>query len=163
MKIVIFDNITNKEKADAIEKLIKQSSPSQDFFLLVVLSVVMASIGLLMNNVAVIIGSMLIAPVLFPILGIAMGVVMVDRKLIGRSFGVLLKSFIIAVVASAVVTLFMYPYNEDWYLTSEILLRINPGLQDAVIALIAGPWYCYFCCIGSSFGCYWYWYCSFGC
>lgn len=92
MNITLFTELTEKEKAQAIEDLIYNASPRQDFFLMVVLSVLMATFGLLLNSPAVIIGSMLVAPILFPILGLSMGIVMVDSQLIGRSIGTLLKS-----------------------------------------------------------------------
>lgn len=140
MRINIFDNINNKEKADAVDQLIIHSTPRQDFFLLVLLSVLMATTGLLQNNVAIIIGSMLIAPVLYPILGIAMGIVMANAQLIFRSLGTLAKSLVIGVLAAAVVTLLMYtPGSQNlFHITPEIVLRIQPSLSDVAIAIFAG-------------------------
>lgn len=49
---------------------------------------------------------MLIAPILFPILGLSMGIVMVDSKLIGRSVKTILKSMFFAILSATIVTLF---------------------------------------------------------
>jgi len=70
------------------------------------LSVLMATFGLLLNNVAVIIGSMLIAPILYPILGVSLGITMSDSSLISRSSLTLIKSSVVGVFASFVATLF---------------------------------------------------------
>lgn len=139
MKIAIFNNVNNKDKSNALESLIKLSSPRQDFFLLVILSVFMATIGLHQNNVAIIIGSMLIAPVLYPILGIAMGTVMADSQLIIRSIRTFSKSLLIGIVIAALVTLFFNGSEiTAQAITPEILLRIKPSLADAITAIIAG-------------------------
>ena len=138
MRVTIFDNIKHEEKTTAIETLIKYSTPFQSYFLMVMLSVLMATLGLLMNNTAVIIGSMLIAPVLYPLLGLAMGVVMADSKLIFRSLNTFFKSILLSVIAAAVVTLFVVPGATNFQLTSEILSRTTPTLPDATIAIIAG-------------------------
>lgn len=140
MRISIFDNIKTKEKDDAIEVLVKRSTPYQDYFFRVLLALFMASLGLLMNNVAIIIGSMLIAPVLYPIMGLAMGTVMADAKLIYRSLGTFFKSITIGVIGAAVVALLMFPPGGTLplLLTPEILMRTQPTLPDAAIAIIAG-------------------------
>jgi uncharacterized hydrophobic protein (TIGR00271 family) len=138
MRIVVFDNITNKEKSAALKTMIEHSTPRQDFFLLVILSVSMATIGLLQNNAAVIIGSMLIAPVLYPLLGIAMGTVMADKMLISRSLGTLAKSILIGVLASVIVTLLTYVPGDGFEATTEIILRTSPSLLNAATAIIAG-------------------------
>lgn len=139
MRINVFDNIKNEEKQVAIETLIKNSTPFQSFFFMVILSVIMATIGLLMNNIAIIIGSMLIAPVLYPLLGLAMGVAMADGKLIFRSIGTFLQSGVLGLAASVIVTLLMIgPTNSTFELTPEIIIRTIPSLPDATIAIIAG-------------------------
>lgn len=140
MRISVFDSIKTQDKANAIDMLITNSTPRQDFFLLVILSVLMATTGLLQNNIAIIIGSMLIAPVLYPILGIAMGIVMADAKLIFRSLGTLSKSFIVGIAAAIIVTIFTATPGvvTSFAITPEIALRANPSLSDAFIAIIAG-------------------------
>ncbi|MBD3328663.1 TIGR00341 family protein [Candidatus Peregrinibacteria bacterium] len=130
----------SKDKNNAISDLITHSTPRQDFFLFLIFSVCMSTIGLLQNNVAIIIGSMLIAPVLYPILGIAMGTVMANKLLIFRSVRTFFSSFILAIGAGALVTLFFHiPANGDFFeLTPELYLRITPTLADAAVAVIAG-------------------------
>lgn len=140
MRISVFDNIDNKSKSEAVDKLITNSTPRQDFFLLVILSILMATVGLLTNNVAIVIGSMLIAPVLYPIMGIAMGIVMANAKLIYRSLGTLGTSLLIGLAAAIVVTLLAYVPGSGYVfeVTPEITLRTNPALSDVAIAIFAG-------------------------
>lgn len=124
------------DKNNAIEVVIEQSSPKREFFLQVLFSILMASFGLITNSAAVIIGSMLIAPVLYPVIGIGMGLVMSDLKLVMRSTATLGKSLLVAILAAFFIGLF---WSNSFYLTnSEIAERITPSLIHAVIAIVAG-------------------------
>jgi len=132
----LFTNINNKDKSRALEGLIEHSTPSSDFFLLVVLSVLMATFGLLTDDTAVLIGSMLIAPLLYPILSLSMGIIMSDFSLVGRSFNTLLKTMILTVGTAAIITLFFTPNGAEY--THEILARTRPSLIVAAIGAVAG-------------------------
>lgn len=135
MVLVLFNRLTEKDKSNAVKKLISDSTPDQDFFLLVILSVLMATFGLLINSSAVIIGSMLIAPILSPILGLSLGVVIADYKLISRSFYTILKSMAYGISGAAIVT---WLFNSNFENTAEILARTEPSIIYAAIAIIAG-------------------------
>ena len=56
-----FRNVSDRDKSKAVQKLITVSTPDYDFFVMVTLSVLMAALGLWINSVAIVIGSMLIA------------------------------------------------------------------------------------------------------
>lgn len=135
----LFNNIGSRDKSAALRSLIDHSAPSKDFFLFVILSGLMACLGLLIDSSAVIVGSMLIAPVLYPILSLAMGIVMSDSRMIARSFHTLNKSFLYVIGASVVVTLLFTYAQEDFTLTNEILARTNSNdLLYPAIAIVAG-------------------------
>ncbi len=132
----MFNHLSQKDKREAIEDLIHDSTPRPSFFALVILSVLMATFGLLIDNASVIIGSMLIAPILSPILSLAMGIVMSDSMLVVRSGVTLIKSLVIGVVLAAVATLFVSVDNR--VIGGEILSRMEPSLIFFAIAFIAG-------------------------
>ncbi len=134
--ISMFNHLSQKDKREAIEDLIHDSTPRPSFFALVILSVLMATFGLLIDNASVIIGSMLIAPILSPILSLAMGIVMSDSMLVVRSGVTLIKSLVIGVVLAAVATLFVSVDNR--VIGGEILSRMEPSLIFFAIAFIAG-------------------------
>lgn len=131
-----FKLATEEDKSKAVEKLIVESTPDFHFFFLVLLSVLMATLGLLANSAAVIIGSMLIAPILYPVLSLSLGVVISDTKLIYRSFFTLLKAGGLAVLASFAITIFFSRWYGD--ISAEILARTEPSFLYFTIALIAG-------------------------
>ncbi|RJR29286.1 TIGR00341 family protein [Candidatus Microgenomates bacterium] len=136
MPITVFSNFTEKDKDNAVERLISGSTPSQDFFLMVVLSILTATFGLLLNSSAVIIGSMLIAPILNPILSLSLGVIMSDYKVISRSFWTLTKSVLLSITAANIAALLFS--TQFTSITPEIASRAQPSLTYVVIAIIAG-------------------------
>ena len=139
---LLFDSITDDEKIYALKDLIDDSTPRPSFFFLISLSVLMAACGLLINNSAIIIASMLIAPILSPILSLALGIVIADRNLISRSLFTLLKSAGFAIGLSTIVTwaLWNFTSSADFMikLNTEILERIQPSIVYLLIAIIAG-------------------------
>ena len=136
MPVTVFTNFTEKDKTSAVERLISGSTPSQDFFLMVVLSILTAAFGLLMNSGAIIIGSMLIAPILYPVLSLSLGIIMSDNKLISRSFWTLVKSSSLSITASFLATLlFATQFSQ---ITPEIASRAQPSLTSVIVAIIAG-------------------------
>lgn len=136
MPITVFSNFTEKDKDTAVERLISGSTPSQDFFLMVVLSILTATFGLLLNSSAVIIGSMLIAPILNPLLSLSMGIIMSDYKVISRSFWTIVKSVLLSITAANIASLLFS--TQFTAITPEIASRAQPSLTYVVIAIIAG-------------------------
>lgn len=130
-----FQAIDENNKSLVVRKLMKSSTPDFDFFYLTALAVLMATLGLLHNSVAVVIGSMLIAPILYPVLGVALGLVMSNGSVLGRSLLTLGKSFVIGVGFSSLATIF---FGEVGQMTGEILLRTEASLISVVVAIIAG-------------------------
>lgn len=132
----LFNKITVQEKKDATELIFTQSSPSTNFFLMIILSVLMASFGLITNNPTVIIGSMMIAPILYPILGFAMSIVMFDFGLMHHSFVTTLKAIFLSILSSSVISFLLFPQSSGY--TEEILSRIDSSLFSCLIGVIAG-------------------------
>lgn len=129
-----FRIIEEKDKAAVVRKLLENSTPSFDFFYLVGLSVTMATLGLLADSPSIVIGSMLIAPLLYPILGVALGLVMSNFEVLGRSMLTLIKSLVIALVLSVVATLLF----GDGFVTGEMTARIDPSFIHFMVAVVAG-------------------------
>jgi len=130
-----FRAVEEDDKAKAIKKLISDSTPSFDFFLMATLAILMATFGMLLDSPAVVIGSMLIAPILHPILSLSLGISLSNYKIIGRSFYTLVKSIIIGVGSAIVATLF---FSNGEYVTGEIISRTEPDLLFFAVAVVSG-------------------------
>lgn len=130
-----FQAIDENYKSSVVRRLIESSTPDFDFFYLSGLSTLMAALGLLSNSTAIVIGSMLIAPILYPVLGIALGLVMSDRSTLSRSIFTLAKAFTLGIFLSMTATLF---FGIKDSLTPEILARTDASLISVMVAIIAG-------------------------
>ncbi|HQT82746.1 MAG TPA: TIGR00341 family protein [Candidatus Paceibacterota bacterium] len=134
----LFHNVSEAEKNTAVEGIIQHATPRQDFFLMLILSVSMAAFGLLLNNMVILVGSMLIAPLLYPILSFALGVIVADDKLIGRSFYTLLKSVVYALAAAFIIGFFFSAHDTSVIVPFTIAGSPASSLMYAVVAAIAG-------------------------
>lgn len=112
----------------------RASVPSLSFYVLLGLSGVIATLGLLSDSVAIIIGAMIIAPLIGPITGVAYSTTVANRRLLRRSFLTLFTGVIFTVFISSATVLLVGLKN----VTPEILSRTTPNLLDLIIALAAG-------------------------
>jgi uncharacterized hydrophobic protein (TIGR00341 family) len=122
---------TREELYNNIEK---GSRPDADYLLLVFLSTIVAAIGLIENNVAVIIGAMVIAPLLGPNLALALGAALGDTRLILQALKSALLGLGFAMIISIVIAL-LWPVNLD---SAELMARTDVGLAGAALALASG-------------------------
>jgi uncharacterized hydrophobic protein (TIGR00341 family) len=131
----LFSGLTQKEKDEAIEKIIDFSCPKKSFFLMTTISSILCTIGIMSNNASVIIGAMLVAPLLSPILAIALGISLADYRLIFRSIKVVAKASLYAVGFSFLAAFLLDKPTE---LNHEMLLRSFISLEMVIVALLAG-------------------------
>ncbi|MEZ5337816.1 MAG: TIGR00341 family protein [bacterium] len=126
--------LSQKERKELIAQLRNMAHPNISFYALMVLATLIAAFGLLANSTAVVIGAMLVAPLMGPIFGMTLSLVIGDRKLffdalLAEATGVLLAILIGVLIGS----LPMVPSYG-----SEIFSRTQPTLFDAIIALASG-------------------------
>jgi uncharacterized hydrophobic protein (TIGR00271 family) len=130
--------IEEKDKSHAVRKLVEDSTPDFDFYLMVILSILMATFGLLAGSETIVIGSMLIAPLLHPVLGLSLGVSMSNHELIRRSLRTIGMAIIFAIIASIVATfLFSFGHFSE-VINGTILSRTVPSLIYLIVAVISG-------------------------
>ncbi|MZK52119.1 TIGR00341 family protein [Clostridium beijerinckii] len=127
--------IISPEKRKLVYDSIKmESSIGVTYFLLVILAAVVATLGLLTNSTAVIIGAMLISPIMSPIIGMSFSMTLGDSKMFSRSIKGIILGTVVAITVSVFITLFIPSRS----LTPEILSRTKPTIIDLVIALASG-------------------------
>ena len=104
------------------------------YVILMILSTLLATVGLYLNSASVVIGAMLLAPLMSPIVSIAMGVLRQDQFLLISSAQKIVLGIVIALSAAAVTTL-LFPHKP---VTDEMMGRLNPSLLDLGVAIFAG-------------------------
>lgn len=95
---------------------------------------IIATYGLLANNVPTIIGAMLISMLLGPITGIALSLAEGDYHLLRKSVLVELLSMLLVFSTAFIIA----KMNDEILLGSEIMVRTHPNLFDLVVALACG-------------------------
>ena len=113
---------------------LQQAQTDSTYLIFVVLSTVVAALGMITDSVAVVVGAMVIAPLLGPNLAMAVGVALGDGRLMGRALGTNLIGMALALALSLAIGL-IWPVNLE---ASELLARANVGFDGMVIALASG-------------------------
>ncbi|MEZ5344527.1 MAG: DUF389 domain-containing protein [Pyrinomonadaceae bacterium] len=104
------------------------------YWLQILFSAGIATLGLVLNSSAVIIGAMLISPLMAPILSLGLALSTGDLILGIRAFVNLLLSTLLG-VAFALVLVALLPFKD---VTTEIMARTEPNTLDLFIALFSG-------------------------
>jgi uncharacterized hydrophobic protein (TIGR00271 family) len=104
------------------------------YWVVLVLSGGIATLGLAINSSAVVIGAMLVAPLLAPIVGLALALAVGDGRLAVQTGAIVIGSTVAVVLTSALLTLPL-PFQA---ITLEISARIRPTTLDLVIAVFSG-------------------------
>lgn len=134
------ESLQDAERQDVIDRLFPRGMPRRQFFTrfvsLMMLSSAIAVFGILGDSTAVVIGAMLVAPLMFPVLGGAAAIVMGwPRRIVSRALLVAAGS-LLAVMIAAVIS-FIVP-GRATPLPAELIARTSPNLLDLGIALAAG-------------------------
>ena len=98
-------------------------------------AIIIASVGLNVNSIPVIIGAMLISPLMSPIIGFGLGLGIDDTDLLLKSLKNLAIMFVISLLAS---TLYFMATPLETDNPTELLARTNPSVYDVFIAFFGG-------------------------
>ena len=130
-----FDLLADKAANEEIISSIDQSVEFKGANLwILIFAIGLASVGLNINSTAVVIGAMLISPLMGPILGLGVGVAILDFDLIKRSF----KSYGFAVLSSIAASTIYFLISPLSEAKSELLARTTPTVWDILIAFFGG-------------------------
>ena len=125
----------SRERFEVVNRDISDGSePAMRFYILVVVSTLIASFGLIANSTAVVIGAMLVAPLMTPIFGISLALVRGDSDLLGRAA----RAEIVGVSTAVIMTVVLGWAIGDFDVTPEMLSRTRPNLFDLFVAILAG-------------------------
>ena len=119
------ENLTSNLLADIL---------TNNFVILLALATVIASFGLLSNSAATIIGGMIIAPLMTPIIGLAFGIVILDLRILAYSLIRLFQGIFFTIFLAYITTHIIGFRLPD----TEILARTEPTLLDLGVAIAAG-------------------------
>jgi uncharacterized hydrophobic protein (TIGR00271 family) len=132
----LYRDIRQKEIQDqnVYKTLYDGASPTIEYYILTVLSCLIATAGLIQGSTAAIIGAMVVAPLMTPILAFSLGIIQGDILIIRTSVLSLIKGIVIALIISAG---FAFAIPMEGY-SSEIMARTSPTIFDIVVAFASG-------------------------
>jgi uncharacterized hydrophobic protein (TIGR00341 family) len=107
---------------------------SRVYLAMVVLSTIVAAVGLYYNSVAIIIGAMVIAPLLGPNVALSLGTTLGDLSLLRRALLTALAGIATTMVLSAIIGVLVHVNPAS----PEVASRTGVGLGDIAVALASG-------------------------
>jgi len=126
--------LSQEDQKRVYSEVVDLTKGPTDFYVFILFSSLIATLGLLINSAAVIIGAMIVAPLMNPILVVSMGVVRGNLNIIKEGAKHLLLGTMGALAISYII---LIPIPEI-KLTAEIMARTQPNLYDLIVALTAG-------------------------
>ena len=122
------------EFKDLYQLLRDNATTSSAFLTLMALSTLLASVGLFASSAPVIIGAMILAPLMGPIISLSMALARQDPSLLTASATTLGIGILVSLGFSSVAS-FIIPME---IVTPEIAARLSPSLLDLGVAVISG-------------------------
>lgn len=126
--------LDEEEQLGAQESIAANAQLSFEYLFFIVLSATVATLGLITNSAPVIIGAMVLAPLMNPVLGVSLGVVRGDLPLLWRGLRTLVVGLVLGFLLAS-MSAWIIP---DFVLNSEIMGRTRPTLYDLFIGMAAG-------------------------
>jgi len=126
--------LTLQEQAEVQKAIRRGSQPSPDFYVTLTLAAALAALGLLMNDPAIIIGAMIVAPLITAIIGIGLSIVLGDLRFFWRATATTLRGIVLAVLMGFIVGRIV-PGAE---VTHQIVALSSPSILHLAVALTAG-------------------------
>lgn len=125
---------STEEFKDLFQILRENARLKRSFIVLMVLSTSLATLGLFANSSPVIIGAMILAPLMAPIISLSMGALRQDKRLILDSSYAILAGIFLSFLFAVTITL-ITPIR---IANAEILARTSPNLLDLGVAVLSG-------------------------
>jgi uncharacterized hydrophobic protein (TIGR00271 family) len=126
--------VTQFEGEELVRDAEESSFSSLDFLVLIIISAILSAFGLILNSNAVIIGAMLVAPLMTPLIALATGLVVGNIRIMRQSAVTLLQ----AIFAALLVALIVGWISATSIVTSEMAARGNVTFLDMGVALASG-------------------------
>ncbi len=133
-KIFNVFRLSDERHVKVLEQIKESAKGDLDFFTLTIFAGIIITLGLILNSSAVIIGGMLMAPLVWPILAMALSMIRGSLRLFEQSLFTLFKATASILLVAYLMGLIL-PFNE---FGMEVISRTQPTILELFIALAAG-------------------------
>ena len=138
----VIPRLNLQERTSSYVRIRSDARPDTDFFVLIGLSAGIAALGLLANSGAVVIGAMLVAPLMSPLAGIGLAMVLGDARFLRLALGAVLRGAILVLFVALLIGLI--PLSDPF--TDQVSSRTQPTLLDLGVAILSGMAVAYALC-----------------
>jgi uncharacterized hydrophobic protein (TIGR00271 family) len=132
--IPLFTHASQEQYASLFSGLREEAKLTSTFMTLLILATMIATFGLFINSASVIIGAMLLAPLMQPIVSLSMGVLRQD-SILELTAARTIAIGVFSVLMTAAVIAWVTPMEK---LTSEMAGRLFPTILDLFVAIASG-------------------------
>jgi len=122
------------DRVNMFDRLQAGARFNPDFLIMMGLATAIASLGLLQGSAAVVIGAMLVAPLMTPLIGAGFSLVQGNIRLFRKSMLAMVMGIAFGLVLSIIIDLLV----PERRLSMEILARVSPDVLDFFVALLSG-------------------------
>ena len=133
-RLPLLNHASEQEYRDLFASLREDAKINDTYIVLMIFSTLLATVGLFLDSASVVIGAMLLAPMMQPIVSFAMGILRWDGSLAYRSIKTVLYG-VGLVLASAMLVAWILPFDT---VTPEMAGRLHPTLLDLMVAVVSG-------------------------
>lgn len=130
----LINHATTDQFKELFTVLRENARPTSSYLVLTFLSTFIATLGLFADSPPVVIGAMILAPLMSPIISLSMGILRQDHKLIRTSLSAIGLGMLLGYLCAILIT-WLLPLN---VLNTQILNRTRPNLLDLGIAVGSG-------------------------
>ncbi len=132
--IPLFSHASQEQYTTLFKNLREESRVTSTFMTLLILATMIATFGLFINSSSIIIGAMLLAPLMQPIVSLSMGVLRQDSALQINGIKTITIGVLAVLLTASIIALFT-PIER---LTTEMAGRLSPTILDLFVAIVSG-------------------------
>jgi len=133
----VVPQLPREERVGLVERVQRSSQWDFDFVMLICMSTIIAAGGLIQNSPAVVIGAMLVAPLMTPLLGAGLAIVQGNMVLFQNTLYTVFRGFVLAYAIGFLVAMIASLFLKV-ELTDELWARGNPTILDIAVAMVGG-------------------------
>ncbi|MCB9877165.1 MAG: DUF389 domain-containing protein [Planctomycetes bacterium] len=134
----VVPQVEREVRVELADRVQSSSAWTFDFVALLSLATAIAALGLLQDSAAVIIGAMLIAPLMTPILGVGLALAHGNRRLAGLAWRSIVRGVATAYALALLLGLLLGIGDAAPPPTGQMLARGWPGVSDLLVAFVSG-------------------------
>lgn len=118
----------------SMDLLISEGTLSSKFIVFTIISAMLAALGIIMNNYAILIGAMLIAPLLIPVISLSVGIGAGSIKLINHSVISLTIGLVLSILSAMFITWLVGPE----VINGELYATFSDSYLYSIVAFLSG-------------------------